>query len=372
MPDAAPASPPLPSPTAPRPWDLFCRVIDNFGDIGVCWRLAADLADRGQPVRLWVDDPGALAWMAPGGHPGVRVGRWDAHTCWPAPGAVVVEAFGCDPPTEFVAAMDRQRAQGHPPVWINLEYLSAEDYVERSHRLPSPQWRPPAQGLVKWFFYPGFTPATGGLLREPGLLSRLAAAPPPWQQAGATPRPGETVVSLFCYPHAPLAELPTLLGLQSQPVLLLLTPGAATRAWPQAWPDGPPPGWRVHPLPWLTQPDFDRLLAACDLNLVRGEDSFVRAQWAGRPMLWHIYAQDDGAHAAKLDAFLDLLTRDAPPALADAVRHLHHRWNGMPTGGVWAPPALQDWQTLARSWRSRLALQDDLTSQLLRFVTQSG
>jgi hypothetical protein len=21
-------------------WDIFCRVIDNFGDIGVCWRLA--------------------------------------------------------------------------------------------------------------------------------------------------------------------------------------------------------------------------------------------------------------------------------------------------------------------------------------------
>ncbi|MEO7887531.1 MAG: elongation factor P maturation arginine rhamnosyltransferase EarP, partial [Polaromonas sp.] len=42
-------------------WDIFCKVIDNFGDIGVCWRLAADLASRGHKVRLWVDDASALA-----------------------------------------------------------------------------------------------------------------------------------------------------------------------------------------------------------------------------------------------------------------------------------------------------------------------
>ena len=29
-------------------WDLFCRVIDNHGDLGVCWRLARDLAARGE------------------------------------------------------------------------------------------------------------------------------------------------------------------------------------------------------------------------------------------------------------------------------------------------------------------------------------
>jgi len=59
-------------------WDLFCRVIDNFGDIGVCWRLAADLAGRGEAVRLWTDDAGALAWMAPQGAPGVQVCAWPA------------------------------------------------------------------------------------------------------------------------------------------------------------------------------------------------------------------------------------------------------------------------------------------------------
>ena len=38
-------------------WDIFCTVIDNYGDIGICWRLARQLrVDDGQRVRLWVDD----------------------------------------------------------------------------------------------------------------------------------------------------------------------------------------------------------------------------------------------------------------------------------------------------------------------------
>jgi uncharacterized repeat protein (TIGR03837 family) len=144
-------------------WDVFCRVIDNLGDVGVCWRLCRDLASRGDTVRLWVDDARALAWMAPGGAAGVEVGAFEAAG---VPGDVVVEAFGCDPPAAFVTRMAAVR-----PVWINLEYLSAEDWVERSHGLPSPQ----PDGQTKWFFFPGFTERTGGLLREPGLLDERAA-----------------------------------------------------------------------------------------------------------------------------------------------------------------------------------------------------
>ena len=150
-------------------WDLYCRVIDNYGDIGVCWRLGADLASRGEEVRLWVDDPSPLSWMAPVVHPGVKVLRWTGDAPPLAPGEVVIEAFGCDPPPAFV---ERMASAARPPVWVNLEYLSAEAYVERSHGLPSPQSSGPGVGLTKWFYYPGFTPATGGLLREPDLLDR--------------------------------------------------------------------------------------------------------------------------------------------------------------------------------------------------------
>ncbi len=125
-------------------WDIFCKVIDNHGDLGVCWRLSGELAARGDVVRLWVDEPSALAWMAPGaregGHTGVQVLPWDPQSQAPAPepGDAVIEAFGCDPHPSFLAALAQAtRARGRQPAWINLEYLSAEPYVERSHGLVS-------------------------------------------------------------------------------------------------------------------------------------------------------------------------------------------------------------------------------------------
>ena len=344
-------------------WDLFCRVIDNHGDLGVCWRLARDLSARGQRVRLWVDDPGALHWMAPGGAPGVEVRRWDRGPLEVEPGAVVVEAFGCDPPMVFIARMAQQPA---PPVWINLEYLSAEAYVERSHRLPSPQGVGPGRGLTKWFFYPGFTPVTGGLLREPGLLAeREAFDRDAWLAArGLAARPGERIASLFCYDNPALPALLQTLG--SAPTLLLVAPGAAQR---QVRACRVPPALRVVELPWLTQPDYDRLLWASDLNCVRGEDSFVRAQWAGAPFVWQIYPQHDGAHAPKLEAFLDRFLAGADPDDNAAIRSFWRGWNGL---APWPDrlPEPSRWQDLCRNWRRQLAAQPDLVTQLLGFVAE--
>ncbi len=350
-------------------WDVFCRVIDNFGDIGVCWRLSADLAMRGETVRLWVDDASALVWMAPHGAPGVTVLPWPQDdTVRNAPGDVVIEAFGCDLPAVFVNAMAQQRT---PPVWINLEYLSAEPYVARSHRLPSPQ----RNGLVKWFFYPGFTAATGGLLREPGLLEGLDALDvPAWLRSHDIDIvPGERRVSLFCYENG---ALPALLDALSHAPTLLLVAGTQAQ-----WQLNRLLGHerhrgalRVQMLPAWPQPDYDRLLRSCHLNFVRGEDSFVRAQWAGRPFVWQIYPQNDGAHAAKLDAFLDLYLRTAEPALATGIRALFHRWNGLGTATQTALPPAAVWADHASTWLGSLVSGADLSTQLaeLAFEKRGG
>jgi uncharacterized repeat protein (TIGR03837 family) len=257
-------------------------------------------------------------------------------------------------------------SQATPPVWINLEYLSAEPYVERSHRLPSPRFSEPGAGLTKWFFYPGFTPATGGLLREPGLAAEQAVfdATAWLAERGITPRPDERLVSLFCYPGAPLGAL--LDCLADAPTLLLTAPGAATDGLLGARLPGQV---RQQPLPWLSQPGYDRLLWACDLNFVRGEDSFVRAQWAGRPFVWHIYPQHDGAHGPKLNAFLSRHLAGAPPDLGAAVSAWHRGWNGMSAPPP-ALPNLDQWQGHVRSWREALRRQDDLTGQLLALVAE--
>lgn len=329
-------------------WDVYCRVVDNLGDAGVCWRLAAGLAARGQRVRLVIDDAAPLAFMAPGGAVDVEVLPWPGP---PAVGDVVIEAFGCDPPPAAVAAM-AQRAR--PPVWINLEYLSAEAYVERSHGLPSPQLQGPGRGLTKWFYYPGLTPRTGGLLREPGLLAGRAAFDRQawWRARGIEVRPGERVVALFCYDNPALPAL--LQDLAHQPTLLLLTPGPAQQQVTTA-----PAGVRLHRLPWLRQADFDHLLWSADLNFVRGEDSLVRAIWAGVPFVWQAYPQHDGAHAAKLDALLQAW--QPPPAVAalwQAWNGLRADWPGLPA--PWAPET--------QAWRETLQAQPDLVTQLIAFV----
>ena len=355
----------MPSTSSPAlRWDLFCRVVDNFGDIGVCWRLASDLASRGHRVRLWVDDPSALAWLAPAGAQGVEVIHWTGDATAGDPADVVVEAFGCDPPAGFVSSMASSTT---PPVWINLEYLSAESYVERSHGLPSPQHSGPGAGLTKWFFYPGFTPATGGLLREPDLASQQAAFDAgAWLAAhGIARRPEERLVSLFCYPGAPVPALVDRLA--DAPTVLLTTPGHATRAVSSL---DLPGTVRTQALPWLTQADYDRLLWSCDLNFVRGEDSFVRAQWAGRPFVWHIYPQEDGVHAAKLDAFVSRHLAHASADLARAVRGWMSAWNGLAPHPPDRLPDPAAWVELAQRWRDALRGQTDLVSQLLAFAAE--
>lgn len=345
-------------------WDIFCQVIDNHGDLGVCWRLARQLAGRGQRVRLWVDDARALRWMAPDGYPGVQVRPWAQSLDLSdlGPGDVLIEAFACEVPPDFLEHYRQWRqADGRPAAWINLEYLSAEKYVERSHGLPSPVMTGPGRGLSKHFFYPGFTPGTGGLLREDDLLSRQkqfdASA---WLAQRGLPVPaGKRLVSLFCYEPAALPELLAQLGAtEAPPTRLLVTAGRASAAVQACTRPGK---LEVTLLPYLSQDDYDHLLWACDLNFVRGEDSLVRALWAEKPFVWQIYPQGDAAHHAKLESFLDLI------AAPDSWRQFHRVWNGLSTQALLAPD-LKDWSPAASRARERLLSQTDLLSRLLDFV----
>ena len=361
-------------------WDIFCRVIDNHGDLGVCWRLSTDLAQRGHTVRLWVDDARGLAWMAPQGAPGVSVHAWpDAASAYPDCAQAVIEAFGCELPDFVQARIAQAQALARPPVWINLEYLSAEAYVRRQHGLPSPVMSGPAQGCTKWFFFPGFTADTGGLLREADLSERQARwQPEAWLGPLGLPlRPEAMRVSLFCYEPEALASWLRTLAHAPRPVDVLVTPGRAWQAVQGALTalgsDAPAlQRVRVHALPWLSQRDFDHLLWSCDLNAVRGEDSLVRALWAARPLLWQLYPQHDDAHHDKLRAFAQCTGMPAD------LLAWHAHWNGLPQAPTplherldlaWpAPDAWRQWQDWAGAVRDRLAHGPSLSERLIAFV----
>ncbi|MDI3491099.1 MAG: hypothetical protein PWP11_2376 [Thauera sp.] len=373
-------------------WEIFCQVVDNFGDIGVCWRLARDLAAQtGSDARLWVDDWTVLTRICPaaGGLDPVRGGKvagvelrlWADPFPRVAAADVVIEAFACEIPEIHLQAM---AARCPAPVWINLEYLSAEDWVAGCHAMASPHPRLP---LVKHFFFPGFDEGTGGLLREPDLLARRDAFRADASgrrdflaRRGVVPGEGETCVSLFAYEQARLTELMRVWAQGGQRLHVLVPEGRVLGDVANALGrtglvagdcirDG---SLTVHVLPFTDQDGYDALLWACDLNFVRGEDSFVRAQWAGVPCVWQIYPQDDDAHFDKLEAFMARYLAGVAVREAEAFSAFWRAWNGRGDPAAAWPAfaaALPELHRRAVRWCDDLARQSDLVSRLTKFCS---
>lgn len=352
-------------------WDIFCKSIDNYGDVGVCWRLARQLAhDYGQQVRLWVDaletlqrlNPKIVSASAIQHCDDIEIRLWSTPFPEVKPHAIVVETFGCDLPETFVATMATHTPT---PVWINLEYLSAELWVEGCHCLPSPHPRLP---LTKYFYFPGFTARTGGLLIDDDLIAQREAFRRNveklfWHTLGLpSPVHDELRISLFCYPAAPVAALVDAWSQSPRPITYIV---------PDGIPVPPSRGnVKVHAIPFLPQPDYDRLLWACDLNFVRGEDSFVRAQWAASPMIWQIYPRQDGGHLIKLKAFLDLYCARLPLDSKVALQNFCEAWNGiLPLTDTWSHlyRHLGALKTHAGQWAVRLSASGNLAAGLVLF-----
>ncbi|MCF8200058.1 MAG: elongation factor P maturation arginine rhamnosyltransferase EarP [Sulfuritalea sp.] len=343
--------------------DIFCTVVDNYGDAGVCWRLANQLArEHGWRVRVWIDDLKPLQQLAPDcANPPLEVCTWPSP--WPETADtsdiadIVIEAFACDLPPRYIENMATCEKQ---PVWLNLEYLTAESWATGCHAMKSPHPRLP---LLKYFFFPGFDDASGGLLREADYDERRRQFDESAFRAefGLPPRAaGELTISLFSYPNPALDDLISAWQTWARPErpLCVLCPGKKEPARTEG-------SLTLQPLPFLPQNRYDELLWTCDLNFVRGEDSFVRAQWAAKPFVWQIYPQEGDAHRVKLDAFLAL-----HPAGADLMP-FWHAWNG------WGKP---DWQAFAGSlpaleapiqqWANTLAARPDLASTLVQFCLE--
>lgn len=369
-------------------WDIFCNVVDNFGDIGVSWRLARQLAaEHAASVRLWVDDLVVFKRLAPALDAEadvqslgvVEVRRW--LTPFPAvePAAVVVETFGCELPASYVEAM---AARARPPVWINLEYLSAEVWVGGCHGLPSPHPRLP---LTKYFFFPGFATGTGGVLFERGLAGRRRAYQSDADgvakflaSLGVPPRTqDELLVSVFCYPQAPVGALLDAWAGGRRPVRALAFAGTAAanvlaaRGLSGGRRDGALAG---HVLPFVTQDDYDRVLWSCDWNCVRGEDSFVRAQWAARPLVWQAYPQAGDSHRMKVEAFLARYLVHAGPADRTNLGTLWAAWNGFAgaegLAAAWAACSGPAYPELAGGWEKSLSAPGDLAANLAKFCAE--
>jgi uncharacterized repeat protein (TIGR03837 family) len=371
--------------------DLFCRVIDNLGDIGVMWRLARQLnAEKNWSIRLWVDNMAALTQLEPSldperctqPHDGILIHQWTNDEQPPQhtsiePQDVVIAGFSCDLPDVFVAKMSRPT----PPVWLQLEYLSAEPWIRDFHGHSSLR----NDGLAPVFFFPGFEPGTGGLLRESGLIGQRDQ----WQadlggqlawlnnlgiSLTRKAREKTRLVSFFAYPEAPVDTWLSCLNQMDQPTIVLVPGNPVFKRLPKRLPNELVSNEHIRwqPIPFLSQRDYDRLLWSMDLNIVRGEDSFVRAIWAARPLIWHIYPQAEQTHEIKLNAWLarTSLPSQVQTALRQWVKGDDNHQLMQSLGQSLREPLWSDWQAASAQLSQTLAQAPDLANQIDEFCRQ--
>jgi len=379
--------------TSPSTCDIFCNVIDNYGDIGVCWRLARQLANEyGMSVRLWVDDMASLAKLCPETNVdkakqklrGVEVCSWCKEFPKTRPADLVIEAFACKLPPIYIEEMADQPEQH---TWVNLEYLSAEDWIESHHKLPSPH---PKFPLTKYFFFPGFTNKTGGLLLEHDLFARrdsflsdTAQQKTFWKSMRLEMPKAETLkISLFAYENDAVNGLFETWSTGARSVLCLMPEGRILPQVGKYFADDMPCVGKhysrgnldVHVVPFVEQERYDELLWTCDVNFVRGEDSFVRAQWAGKPFVWQIYPQHDAVHLKKLQSFLMLFNKPLENSAGQAVEGLWNYWNsGGDVEQAWPAFAAEliEVNRRAQEWSQQLS-GNNLALNLLDFYEETG
>ena len=171
-----------------------------------------------------------------------------------------------------------------------------------------------------------------------------------WHALGVEPTASALAVSLFCYANP---ALPALLDAwaEGDEQIVCVVPQGVAQAELDRWSGGAVPHagkptvrgrLTVAVATFVDQDAFDRRLWTCDLNFVRGEDSFVRAQWAAKPLVWHIYRQADDVHLLKLDALLTRFEAGLEPDAVRAQRAFWQAWNsGHPEAVVAAWPSFR-------------------------------
>jgi uncharacterized repeat protein (TIGR03837 family) len=300
--------------------DVFCRVIDNFGDAGVCLRLARALVVQHVcTVRLFCDDVALLTRFEPVPPKGLSFQHWSIqNTIQPAQG--VVCGFGCSLNDEYLNKLVAIKPQ---PAYLHLEYLSAESWVQSTHGLMSihPRWL-----TRQRFCNPGFNANTGGLLHEASAFDEAKALATLTLWGSQVPAQALRLFA-FAYPTPSWAVFIAAAAKSQQAIHWVLPQGAAGEQLWQAL-----QGLPLHTftrLPYVSQAQFDDALRSCHVAWVRGEDSAVTALFTGLTMLWQLYPQDDGAEKIKMTAYVDAVAQALPQLEWSKWRSAMEAANGM-------------------------------------------
>ena len=306
---------------------LLCSVVDNFGDIGVVFRLSRALSqlDKNLDLTLVVSDLNAFSKIAhevetDSGEQkkyGWTILDWNnekvcrkyflEHRI-----SVILECFQCGRPfwlDEILFSKKEKYIEGDVHI-VNIEYLTAENWADDFHLLKSGTRSP---SVKKINFMPGFTEKTAGLiLDEPFMTyikdrkfaSSLVASYFSDEDKKIILKESEKKsVLIFSYERN-FEEIVDCFS--KYPLHVFLAPGLSSPCFKKAWNKKGRP-FILTENPYMQQTDWDALITSLDFLFIRGEDSFSRACLSGRPFIWNIYRQEGEFQIVKLAAFLKRL-----------------------------------------------------------------
>ncbi len=321
--------------------DILCKVVDNYGDAGLVWRLARAIGhafcNKLDPsarleLRILCDDLTVLKQL--GAAEGelermqLRLFDWQTEHAHfdECPADFVIETFGCKYPAWYEALLYDPH-NDRPRKLLNLEYLTAETWAEDYHLLASPSR---IERLKKTFFMPGFRKSLGGLIFDRDYLAkhnywadlskaeRALARIQLMTRCGIAPLEQSLSADVFwlfvfSYTHDYTALLAELVSWE-QAVVVVLAAGQGSDSFLSAMPAQGADKIHCFCLPFVPQQLFDELILAADFNLVRGEESMSRAALAGKPFLWHCYPLVDDQHLNKVAALADQIAKQSDGA----------------------------------------------------------
>ena len=282
-----------------RSIDIFCQVIDNYGDVGVAYRLAREFKRvyPNKKLRFIINQMEELNLIKKSEE--IEIITYQDISKIENSADLIIESFGCEIPKKYM-----DKALKNSKLIINLEYFSAEKWVDDFHLQESFL----GGNLKKYFFIPGLSEKSGGILLDNEFLQRkkkVEANKEYYLEKFGIKEKYDLIGSVFSYEKNFDSLIEELKKLGKKIILLILSEKTQKNFIKYFDNGNNYDKIKFVKLPFFTYDKYEELLALCDFNLVRGEDSFVRALLLGKPFLWHIYPQDENTHIKKLESFLE-------------------------------------------------------------------
>lgn len=300
---------------------VLCKVVDNFGDIGVVFRLCRALSElkKNLEIRLVVSNLDSFAKISKGidstktfqEFRGWKVFDWnDSALCKKEfsknPPEFILECFQCGRPEWLEELLFSPQFNLNVQI-VNVEYLTAESWADDFHLLKSGTR---SAKIKKINFMPGFTKKTGGLILDKNFMRCLSEKK--FALNLVKQNLDKKILSedfsdsfkilIFSYPKnfdflaSAIKEFSFL-----KKIIVFVASGAGADSAKISLKK-----FKVDfvCLPFMQQEVWDAFLSLMDFSFVRGEDSFSRCCLFGNPFIWNIYPQEEEFHIVKLNAFL--------------------------------------------------------------------